>query len=203
MPWFRFYQQWLSRTFHGAVGVAMTAVGVITLIAVALYDRIELERDIRIGWQAGLVIFVAVILGRFLLAPYWIYREQDLELRRLRDQLDGRWRVMAFKALLGGAGRRGRELRGEVRVSLIYSPSSVPEVRGWAAETRQLIRSAVGDGEASIFMRDTDEVSHTSESSMKHLIDIGLRQIDELIQRADTLTLVPDFDPDEFGDGGE
>ena len=119
--------------------------------------------------------------------------------------LDGQRRLLAFKTLLGAAERRGRVLLGEANRARDLDETQ-REAHAWAEETQQLIQRAAGEGEASFLMSNVGVELPSGVAPGRQIrifIDGRLRRIGDLIQRADTLPLEPDFDPDEFGDGGE
>jgi hypothetical protein len=98
-------------------------------------------------------------------------------------------RLLAVKDKLGAAMERGRALVGT------YDPD---EVAIWAHDTAALIEAAFGAGEASQFRSSfgyTFADAGGSNPRLREYVEGRLRRLGELIARADSLSMNPDFDP--------
>lgn len=84
----RFYfREWLGMAWRQSVGRADFISGIIGTVVAALLPRIWPDRASTLmqdlSWQIPLGVTAALVLGRLVLAPYWIVRERD---RRLAEQ---------------------------------------------------------------------------------------------------------------------
>lgn len=151
----------------------------------------------------------------FLLGLMWAPFEEYRRLQAERDQeraekkaleqwfeIDEKRRIL--KTLLGEAIDEGRILQRMLRRE---EPNEVkrarlPEIDLWVDCTSELIEVAFDKGEAQLFLRDqrrTTGVRRRVPAFYISEIEAWLKRLYELIPRADTIPMRPDFDPQDWG----
>ena len=77
------------------------------------------------------------------------------------------------------------------------SPNDEEKAKAWARETRDFIRAAFGDGEAALFLSDAGFVFYGGgeDTRVRNWMIGRLKRLGNLIERADTVAIRPDFKP--------
>ncbi len=82
---FRYCGLWFRRAFTESLGAVDLWTGLVSA-ALGLADhylpRLQIMNSL--GWEIPLWVLAGVLLVRLLVAPYWIWKEQQDELARLR-----------------------------------------------------------------------------------------------------------------------
>ena len=94
-----------------------------------------------------------------------------------------------LKDLLGAADREGH--------ALFASGPSVEEAEDWVTRLHNLVKDALGEGEAQRLLSDAGYVFYSSQhdTRQKHWIEGRLRRLAELIPRVDSLSVLSKFKP--------
>jgi hypothetical protein len=76
-------------------------------------------------------------------------------------------------------------------------PNDEEKAKAWGKETRDFIRTAFGDGEAALFLSDAGFVFYggDEDTRVRNWMIGRLRRLSSIIERADSLTIRPDFKP--------
>jgi hypothetical protein len=153
-----------------------------------------------------------------------VERERDDAKRKgnkLEQRLEDKAKRKAVNELLGNALEEGLSLKqgrryalesenqnlGDIEIGDEYQARYDEEVRTWVDRTYNLINDAFGKAEAERFISNegyTDEelfgrelppFVHSKATQRKYLIPARLRRLDTVIDRANSLEIDPDFEP--------
>jgi hypothetical protein len=80
----------------------LIATGLITWTMKQYAPNYLLQMPDATGWQIAAIVFVAIIIIRIVLAPYWIHIEQLKKLRLLEQTYDARKHTSLIDRALGG-----------------------------------------------------------------------------------------------------
>jgi len=144
-----------------------------------------------------------IFIYGLLRANYQEFREVEDAKRNLESKLASARKRKAVKDLLGLAVEQGEDLRvltrkedGEWKII------SQQDVEDWVHRTHDLIEAAFDKAEARRFLDSSD---YTPEKALpyreiridpyKYFLEPRLRRLNELIVRANSLEVNPDFDP--------
>lgn len=142
------------------------------------------------SWVIGGGVF---LLYAILAAIYEKFREIESDKETLEKQAAIEERRAAVKDLLGAADDSADELPED---------PSVADVEGWGTRTHGLIEAAYGRGEAKLFLSGAGLKFFSVGTNQQNRLYAWRIRLSELIGRADSLSVRPDFDPDEWADRG-
>ncbi|MGQ0849204.1 MAG: hypothetical protein ACT4OP_08825, partial [Actinomycetota bacterium] len=109
------------------------------------------------------------------------------ERNQLDDQLDTRQKLLALKSRLGQLITSGNVLYADKQMT-------VQEAEMWATPVAHLIASALGEEEAQLFLSDAGYTFLAGGDSNQRLwIEGRLRRLNELVARADAMTIRSEF----------
>ncbi len=156
-------------------------------------------------WQGGfwglpVAIFLLLFFFALLRASYEIKQERD----GLEERLENEKKRAVLNDLLGEAREEGPRA---------YWSDEHGAFGQWLSETQSLIQAAFGKGEAQLFLSDEgfppSPPAHPGDrvgadfAASRHVVEreIGyrLRRLDSLIQRMNSLSIRPGFDPKDWG----
>jgi hypothetical protein len=199
--------RWIRGYLKGELWLIVATVGITSWSA-----RGTLQDRIIAGLSAGLLVFVVACILMLAvnggLSPARLSRrERDIR-RRLRKRLAERYlatvdiaKKQALRDLLGYASSAGTEAQ---HASIGADLSGRPSVE-WAYEVRDLLAAAFGGGEAQWFMQRTTGrlgmIYDRGEMGGDAWMESRLEYIRDLMQRIDSVHILPTFDPAEWESG--
>lgn len=155
-----------------------------------MYDIIMMAGGFFVWWEWLLILLVAVAFS----ALEYAYRQSTPNPSSGEDRHTTK--SNEFSELLGAVSAAKDRLYEKP-----FEEALIPEVNQWIDDTKELIRAAVGDADASLFMSNAGIVSY-GDGSTKSKIRIALerrsQRLNELIQRLDTVVINHDFDGDKW-----
>lgn len=176
-------------------------VGVITLCLTAL--------GVSVGWRPWWVVFAPILL-LFLYGLLRTNYETFLEVESVKDKLETRLAASkkrrAVKDLLGNAVDEGKNLqrtisadKGELKIV------SQQDIEDWVHRTYDLIETAFDKGEAQHFLNSADykpekpyPFRNARHDPYRYFTGVRLRRLDELVVRANSLEINPEFNPHSY-----
>jgi hypothetical protein len=142
-------------------------------------------------WWALLPVGLLFAYG-LLRANYETFQAVESERIRLQAGATTDEKRLALKDALGAFNAEGREFTASV---------SQQQVEDWATRTQELIKTALGEGEAELFLSDSGYVFYGG-GRVENWARGRLNRLAELIGRVDSVRIRPDFDPQEWTDPG-
>ena len=159
----------------GALSLTFAAVGFVTWQEV-------------LPWWSPFAAFALILFYGFLRTNYEEYLVVEGERNQLRETQETPRKRIAAKDLLAKAAEKGETL-ADVGV--------YPHERKlWVENTYELIEAAFGKSEARHFI--TDDSSNMYRPSNPYALGVRLKRLDELIVRAEWLSVHPNFNPHEW-----
>jgi hypothetical protein len=161
-------------------------------------------------WVPASALGLIFIYG-LLRANYQEFREVEDAKRNLESKLATARKRKAVKDLLGVAVEQGEDLRVTLRKEGdSFRFVSKQDVEEWVHRTRDLIEAAFDKGEARRFLDSSDykpekplPYREIRIDPYKYHLTPRLQRLNELILRANTLEINPDFDPQRFAQSPE
>jgi hypothetical protein len=123
-------------------------------------------------------------------------REAAAELDRLKNGATTTARRQAFKDALAVKLRSAKDLLKTPGITIPNAPDA--DARAWGHSTHNLILTALGDGEAELFLSDAGYTFYSSDGPIASFIKGRLRRIGELMPRVDALEIKREFDPKDW-----
>jgi hypothetical protein len=123
-------------------------------------------------------------------------REAAAELDKLKKGATTTARRQAFKDALAIKMRSAKDLLKTPGITIPNAPDA--DARAWVHSTHKLILTALGDGEAELFLSDAGYTFYSSDGPIVSLIKGRLRRIGDLMHRVDALEIKPEFDPKDL-----
>jgi hypothetical protein len=182
-------------------------VGAITLVGgagiVALFRLVP--------WWGVLIGLVLLVLYAFAIAVFDKIRETEDGIATLEGKLSTAKKRRAVKDLLGVAVEQGEDLRVTLRrEGDSFRLVSKQDVEEWVHRTYDLIEATFDKGEARRFLDSSDYTPVKTApyreiriDPYKYHLTPRLQRLHELILRANTLEIDPDFDPQRFAQSAE
>jgi hypothetical protein len=139
----------LRHSFHSTHSILLAlfiAVGLITYCV----PQVQVMIDVN-GWQVAGLVLASIVIVRLVLAPYWLWRDQQIENQQLAQQLDRR--RAREKALHEIALLRAREASLRIRMER-DTQSTVDwtqEFEDLRKEIAEKIKKGFGDAEAELY----------------------------------------------------
>ena len=175
-----FYWRWLKTAFRHSLG-AVDLWSFVIGSMLALIDHFWLQMHLMTKtWQIPVWVLGTIITGRLVLAPYWMWKEDEV-LRPAPSK--ARTRLTELRAEGVAIRNRGQNLTQDL-------PAWLAEVRKWEEATIAAIKKIdEADGE---WFRTLDTVPQprikVHALDKEHLktfreIDYGLTRLDHLIQK--------------------
>jgi hypothetical protein len=182
-------------------------VGAITLVGGA--GIVALLR--LVPWWGVLIGLVLLVLYAFAIAVFDKIRETEDGKAALEGKLSTAKKRRAVKDLLGVAVEQGEDLRVTLRKEGdSFRFVSKQDVEEWVHRTRDLIEAAFDKGEARRFLDSSDykpekplPYREIRSEPYKYHLTPRLQRLNELILRANTLEINPDFEPQRFAQSAE
>jgi hypothetical protein len=182
-------------------------VGAITLVGGA--GIVALLR--LVPWWGVLIGLVLLVLYAFAIAVFDKIRETEDGKATLEGKLSTAKKRRAVKDLLGVAVEQGEDLRVTLRrEGDSFRLVSKQDVEEWVHRTYELIEAAFDKGEARRFLDSSDYTPVKTApyreiriDPYKYHLTPRLQRLHELILRANTLEIDPDFDPQRFAQSAE
>lgn len=146
MDWWKFYGQWLWRAFRHSLGLA-DLLASLAGSAVAVFAHFEPEAGRAFEpllWQVPLWAAAAVVTLRLLLAPYWIWREDQAALEALREARDAKQRAREVRDRIGEFLAESIEWLKASRAGDL-SDDFEERVNAWFAGVQNYISRELGD----------------------------------------------------------
>jgi hypothetical protein len=182
-------------------------VGAITLVGGA--GIVALLR--LVPWWGVLIGLVLLVLYAFAIAVFDKIRETEDGKAALEGKLSTTKKRRDVKDLLGVAVEQGEDLRVTLRKEGdSFRLVGKQDVEEWVHRTYDLIEAVFDKGEARRFVDSSD---YTPEKTVpyreiridpyKYHLTPRLQRLNELILRASTLEIDPDFDPQRFAQSAE
>jgi hypothetical protein len=161
-------------------------------------------------WVPAGALGLIFIYG-LLRANYQEFREVEDAKRILEAKLATARKRKAVKDLLGVAVEQGEDLRVTLRKEGdSFRFVSKQDVEEWVHRTRDLIEAAFDKGEARRFLDSSDykpekplPYREIRSEPYKYHLTPRLQRLNELILRANTLEINPDFEPQRFAQSAE
>jgi hypothetical protein len=198
------------------------ARGDLLIVAASLVGGVSIGAIFRlIPWWCVLVGIGLLVLYAVALAVYEKIKEGEDERAALKQRLATVKKRRAVNDLLGSALEEGLSLKQgrmyalesenqnleDIEISDEYQARYDEEVRTWVDRSYNLINDAFGKAEAERFVSNegyTDEelfgrelppFVHLNATQRKYLIPARLRRLDKIIDRANSLEINSDFEP--------
>jgi hypothetical protein len=155
-------------------------------------------------FSGGALAAFAALLGTCLILLFAWYRAtvREFDARQGRASVAiQRVNTDKIKILLGTQIATGERLIGTLYE--YHFDEDKTRAEGWVTKTHDLITSAYGEGEAALFMSDSNytfyiDARNPKVGELRSWIDGRLRRLTELLPRTDTLLPREDFDPDDW-----
>ena len=152
-----------------------------------------------------------IFMYGLLRANYQEFREVEDAKRNLESKLATARKRKAVKDLLGVAVEQGEDLHVTLRKEGdSFRFVSEQDVKEWVHRTRDLIEAAFDKAEARRFLDSSDykpekplPYREIRIDPYKYHLTPRLQRLNELILRANTLEINPDFDPQSFAQSAE
>jgi hypothetical protein len=150
---------------------------------------------------AGLAAFLALLATVSTLSYGW-YRAAVTEMdwaKNRADTAEQGTKTGWVKSLLGKALTDGGRLLQELNNK--EESHAETDAEAWDERTRDLIASAYGDGEATLFLDSSGYVFYSDgspKSKIRNWIDGRMRRITALLPNTDSLNVRKEFDPQIF-----
>jgi hypothetical protein len=175
-------------SFHSAHTILLgliIGVGLLTYFVPQINVMFDLH-----GWQVALFVLGSIVGVRLVLAPYWLWRDQQIENQRLAQQLDRR--TVREEAL-----RDIALLRARVAALRIRMEADVQSQRDWTEEFESLrkeiadkIKEGFGAAEAELYTTAGNLIPRSSVNvrDAKHRLQLefcirDLDYLNEFVQR--------------------
>lgn len=157
----RFYARLFATAFKHSYGVA-DAVGFVLGLAVGIvgqYYPTEISAVSNlVSWQIPLLALGVVFAVRFVLAPYWMYRERDREAVEFANRLAAFSVSDATRAKLLDLWLTGDRLFNQCNNASPKDPVPTEEVDRWITEVEEFIKErfpyAMGELYLKMFRED-------------------------------------------------
>jgi hypothetical protein len=175
-------------SFHSAHTILLgliIGVGLLTYFVPQINVMFDLH-----GWQVALFVLGSIVGVRLVLAPYWLWRDQQIENQRLAQQLDRR--TVREEAL-----RDIALLRARVAALRIKMEADVQSKADWTEEFESLrkeiadkIKEGFGPAEAEIYTTAGNLIPRSSvnvnDAKHRMQLEFCIRDLDylnEFVQR--------------------
>jgi hypothetical protein len=142
------------------------------------------------------VTWIVLFAVRLFGAPARVWLREVKENQRLIAILANQKRRVQLKSLLGEAIVSGEKLLQKSTSDTVNPDYFEQEALLWADQTKKLISSAFGTGEAVLFLNSSGYpvlVSPNQMAQIRVYVDCRLKRLSELIPRADTLPIDEGF----------
>jgi hypothetical protein len=148
-------------------------------------------------WRIALVVASVALIGLGVGASFY---SQHQTVASAKAEVQKR---LAMKDLLHVTIGDNETLLGKQRTqSQDDANAYVNEANIWTAKTGQLIEDAYGKGERDVFMNDAGIPPINAINNQNALVSseliARLQRLNELMSRVDTVSMLPDFDPNNY-----
>jgi hypothetical protein len=172
----------LRHSFHSAHSILL---GLIIIVGLLTYfvPRVKVMVDLH-GWQVATFVLGSIVGVRLVLAPYWLWRDQQIENQKLVQQLD-RSRVRQ-EALDGIASLRARvaNLRIRMEADARSQMDWTREFEGLRKDIADKIKQGFGAAEAELYTTagNLDPKSSVNVADANHRLQLEfcIRDLDYL-----------------------
>jgi hypothetical protein len=211
---------WLCAVFWAAFRLSIDATQGIVFLAIVCLETIAIF--VRAGAKPAmktvsaylttgrglLIVFIAVIVTRMTLAPYWVWEDEhqarltaEAKNKELSERAETR---LAIKGLLSDFLNEGEAMLSSHKESKEQSVAEAYRIENhvWANKAGNLIEAVYGKGERTAWLSDFGALPETLPDwptfETRMWLSNRLQRLDELIKRADTITIRADFDPAKY-----
>jgi hypothetical protein len=196
----KFIRRWFKTALRHSVGVADLVSSTVAAAGAVITHYAPQATEIwqEWAWQIPVWVLCGIVVVRLALAPYWIWQEDQEKIAIQAKQLNYDARRLGIKNRLGKAITDGRIYSDLCRRPGLDNAALMQRSDEWYAATNDFILQAFGEGESQLFQSGTGIVHIGGiEGPHKELnrgIETRLRRLNELIQRADTVSINPAFE---------
>jgi len=186
-----FFCKWFQVAFVRSLGIA-DAISSVVGIAGAAYVHYKPGAGTVVSeliWQIPLGAFAVTVFVRLVMAPYWIWKEQEETIIQLRSQLGERQSRQAVRDALTQPYRVGQELmHRDIQNNEDYRQLE-EEFENWKTNMIEVVRQMVSEPDAARLhivraSMDNWEDSHNKEhNEVKNFISTRLDILEGIIDR--------------------